>query len=192
MMILELVFVDVYTACATPPMYLISSLSLRQSTVLPIAHKNSRPDDRRSTLTDCAKETSGGTLNAVSVNCEASVSNLCLGSSGGQRSMARGSGGAYSGAIRGINELLVYAIGPCQFDGGLFGRGKTKGGGWRGRRAFWSPCGGTKGGSAAEARMKAENLAREAACCSGLWMGGGGPAAADRSTQRPRWIAGGE
>jgi hypothetical protein len=39
--------------------------------------------------------------------------------------------------------------------------------------------------------MKAENLAREAACCSGLWMGGGaGPAAAERSTQRPRWIAG--
>jgi hypothetical protein len=105
--------------------------------------------------------------------------------------MARGSGGAHIGAGRGDSELLVYAIGPCQFDGGPFGRGKTKGGGWRGRRASWSPCGGTKGGSAAEVRRKAENLAREAACCSGLWMGGGaGPAAAERFTQRLRWIGG--
>jgi hypothetical protein len=32
--------------------------------------------------------------------------------------MARGSGGAHIGAGRGDSELLVYAIGPCQFDGG--------------------------------------------------------------------------
>jgi hypothetical protein len=174
---------------ASPNTYLHPSPSSHQTIKLPSdhAHKKLCPDGRRSTLAYSPKETTGGTLTAVSVNRGASIPNLCLGSSGGQRSIARGSGGAYIGAGRGISELLVYAIGPCQFDGGPFGRGKTNWGGWRGRRASWSPCGGTNGGSAAEVRMKAENLAREAACCSGLWTeGGAGPAAVDRSTQRPR------
>lgn len=56
-------------------------------------HKKLRPDGRFSTRAYCAKETSGGTATAVSVNREASAPKRCLGSSGGQRSTARGSGG---------------------------------------------------------------------------------------------------
>ena len=142
------------------------SPSKHQTTRTPTddAHKKLCLDGRCSTRTDCAKETSGGTANAVSVNREAATLNLCFGSSGGQRSIARGSGG---GAGRGSSGLLAYAAGPCQFEGGPFGRGKTKGGGTRGRRASCSPFGWTKGGSAAEERRKAEKVARAAAYCSG-------------------------
>jgi hypothetical protein len=114
------------------------SPSKHQTTRTPTddAHKKLCLDGRCSTRTDCAKETSGGTPMAVSVNREAATLNLCFGSSGSQRSIARGSGG---GAGRGSSGLLAYAAGPCQFQGGPFGRGKTKGGGARGRRASCSP-----------------------------------------------------